>query len=308
MNSPRRGAPIGVFDSGVGGLSVLRAIRSALPDEDLVYVADSGMAPWGDRDAAFIVARSTALLETLRAQGAKAVVVACNTATVVAVEHLRARSPIPIIAIEPAIKPAVQRTRSGVVGVLGTQRTIQSRSVARLCEQHGGSARILLQACPGLVERVERGLLHDDETRALLAGFVRPLLDAGADTLVLGCTHYPFLSGLLREIAGPQVAIVDPAQAVARQLIRRLGLEQTHDTSLAMPDRPCMSERTSTQHPPGADRVTGHERFLTSAPIEEARRVMSALWGGTVDIDIDSLPDGVLSSARPPADNLSSDR
>lgn len=285
-----RRAPIGVFDSGVGGLSVLRAIRDALPAVDLIYVADSGSAPWGDRPESFIAARSVALLDTLRAEGAEAVVVACNTATVVAVETLRACSPVPIVAIEPAIKPAVQATRSGVVGVLATRRTIESASVARLCARYGAQARILLQACPGLVERVEQGALEGTVTRALLAGFVAPLLDAGADTLVLGCTHYPFLSRLLREIAGPDVHIVDPAQAVARQLMRRLGLDP--DGAADEASAPARAAGPSEDEgPPGAPGApgpaspAGRERFLTSAPLDEATRVMSALWGRAVRVE-----------------------
>ena len=257
-------APLGVFDSGLGGLSVLRAIHQALPGEDLLYVADSGHAPYGDRDAAYIIDRSMAMVDFLVAQGAKAVVVACNTATVVAVSELRQRiqahAHIPIVALEPAIKPAAALTRSGVVGVLATTRTVHSPSVARLCAQFGQGVDIRLQACPGLVTQVERGELDTPATRELLRGYVQPLLDAGADTLVLGCTHYPFLEPLIRELAGPGVTLVESSAAVARELARR-----TQDR----------------RHPEQASRV-GDVRFFTTDDVVQARLRMATLWGRPV--------------------------
>ncbi len=259
---------IGVFDSGVGGLSVLREIRRQLPGEPLLYVADSGNAPYGERSPEFIVARATEIVRFLVASGARAVVIACNTATVVAVQALRDWCPVPIVAIEPAIKPAVALTGTGVIGVLATRRTLESASVARLCELHGQAARILLQACPGLVERVERGELDTPGTRELLRSFLRPLLDARADVLVLGCTHYPFLAPLIQELAGPAVSIVDPAAAVARELRRRLGL--------ALPDA-SLADAANPGFGPA------QERFLSSGPLASAREVMSALWGRALE-------------------------
>lgn len=255
-------AAIGVFDSGVGGLSVLRAIRDQLPEEDLLYLADSGHAPYGDRDAGFITERAARITEFLLACGVKAIVVACNTVTVVAIERLRSWCPVPIVAMEPAIKPASMATRSGVVGVLATSRTLASPAVAQLCALHGTKIRILLQACPGLVEQVERAELASHATRSLLARYIAPLLEAGADTIVLGCTHYPFLRPLVRDIVGRDVSILDPAAAVARQLARRLG---PHRARLR------------------AGRVA-QERFFSSAPLAQARAVMSALWGKSVDV------------------------
>jgi glutamate racemase len=168
--------PIGVFDSGVGGLSVLREIRRELPGEDLLYVADSGHAPYGDKPIDAIEARALAITDLLVAEGAKAVVVACNTATGAAVRLLRSRYGIPIVAMEPAVKPAVERTRSGVVGVLATRRTLESHKFALLLQQVAGGATVLLQPCPGLVERVEAGDLDGEGTRALLADYLTPLL------------------------------------------------------------------------------------------------------------------------------------
>ena len=213
---------IGVFDSGVGGLSVLRAIRAALPHEQLVYVADSGHAPYGDQSEAHITQRTLSVGNWLAAQGVKAITIACNTATVVAAKSLREQTHLPVVAIEPAIKPAVAMTRSGVVGVLATRQTVQSASVARLVELYGADKRILLQGCPGLVAQVERADLHSADTEALLRQFITPLIEQGADTLVLGCTHYPFLRDLIQRVAGEGVTLLDPAEAVARELARRL--------------------------------------------------------------------------------------
>jgi glutamate racemase len=177
---------IGVFDSGVGGLSVLRAIRAALPHEHLVYVGDSGHAPYGDQSEAHITQRTLTVGNWLAEQGVKGITIACNTATVVAAKALREQTHLPVVAIEPAIKPAVALTRSGVVGVLATRQTVQSLAVARLMALYGAEKRILLQGCPGLVEQVERADLHSAETEALLRQFITPLLEQGADTLVLG--------------------------------------------------------------------------------------------------------------------------
>jgi glutamate racemase len=216
------GHPIGIFDSGVGGLSVMREIREELPHEDLLYAADSGHAPYGDKRAAFVARRALAMADFLVQQNAKAIVVACNTATGVAVDALRARWTLPIIAVEPAIKPAVSLTKSGVVGVLATSQTIASTKFATLVDRFGGTVQILAQACPGLAEQIERGEIASDDTRLLVEQYVAPLLRKGADTLVLGCTHYPFVVEAIRSIAGPQVAIIDPARAVAKEVRRRL--------------------------------------------------------------------------------------
>lgn len=211
-----------MFDSGIGGLSVLVEIHRTLPHEDLLYVADSGHAPYGEKPRAVIEARAAAIVSFLAGQGAKAVVVACNTATSVAVEGLRAQWRMPIVAIEPAIKPAVATTRSGVVGVLATSQTIASERFARLVARFGAAATVAAQPCAGLVEQVERGELDTPATRTLVEQCVRPLVARGADTLVLGCTHYPFVAPLIQEIAGPGVTILNPAAAVARELERRL--------------------------------------------------------------------------------------
>src|SRR5687768_14608858 len=172
--------PIGVFDSGVGGLSVLRAIRRELPAEHLLYVADSGCAPYGDRSAAFITGRASAITSFLLEQRSTAIVVACNTATSVAVEWLRGEFSVPIIAVEPAVKPAASRTRSRVVGVLATTGTSSSVNVAQLIATYGSEVEVLVQPCPGLADQVEKGELSSEATRALVTRYVRPLTDKGA--------------------------------------------------------------------------------------------------------------------------------
>ncbi|MEO7335890.1 MAG: glutamate racemase [Caldimonas sp.] len=214
--------PIGVYDSGVGGLSVLRALRAALPHESFVYVSDSRHAPYGDRPAGFVESRARDVAGFLVGQRIKALVLACNTASVLAAQVLRAAHALPIVAMEPAIKPAVRLSRSRVVLVLATTHTIRSDSIARLCSDHGAHARIVLQACPGLADRVERGHLDHDDTRRLLEQCLRPGLACGADVIVLGCTHYAFLAGEIARIAGRSVTVLEPSDAIARQLVRVL--------------------------------------------------------------------------------------
>lgn len=216
-------ATVGVFDSGVGGLSVLREIRALLPRESLLYVADSGHVPYGEKSADFIRERSHRIAEFLLGQGAKALVLACNTATVAAVADLRERYPqLPIVGMEPAVKPAAAATRSGVVGVLATTGTLKSAKFAALLDRFAGDVRVITQPCPGLVERIEAGDLMGPDTRRLLAGYVEPLLAEGCDTLILGCTHYPFLRPLLHQLVPDSVSLIDTGAAVARQLQRLL--------------------------------------------------------------------------------------
>jgi glutamate racemase len=198
----------------------------------------------------------------LAEQGVKAITIACNTATVVAAKSLREHTLLPVVAIEPAIKPAVAMTRSGVVGVLATRQTVQSASVARLVELFGADKRVLLQGCPGLVEQVERADLHSPETEALLRQFITPLLEQGADTLVLGCTHYPFLRDTIQRVAGSHIMLVDPAEAVARELSRRLA------------DKDGLSHQTAP----------GLVKFFSSGDIALAQTVMSHLWDAPLTV------------------------
>ncbi|HEV7815004.1 MAG TPA: glutamate racemase [Janthinobacterium sp.] len=222
-------APIGVFDSGVGGLSVLRHIRALLPQENLIYFADSGFAPYGDKPEQVVVARSLAVADFLVRRGAKALVVACNTATVAAIKSVREHYPqLPIVGVEPGLKPAVALSRSGKIGVLATDRTLSGEKFLQLREQiaSASKAEFLLQACIGLVDQIELGEFDSEATMALLERYIAPLLEQGADTLVLGCTHYPFVRAAIESVVArtttQAVTLVDTGDAVARQLARLL--------------------------------------------------------------------------------------
>ncbi|KVU76350.1 glutamate racemase [Burkholderia ubonensis] len=232
------GAPVGVFDSGLGGLSVLRAVRAQLPDESFVYVADSRHAPYGPRDEAFITERTLAIGEWLAREGAKALVVACNTATAQSIAAIRERLAIPLVGVEPGIKPAAALSASGIAGVLATQSTLASARFQALLDRYGAGRRFICQPGHGLVEAVERGDTHSPALRALLDGYLQPMLDAGADTLVLGCTHYPFFTETIRDLVGDRLTIVDTSDAIARQLARVLderGLRAPAGTRAAPP-------------------------------------------------------------------------
>jgi glutamate racemase len=222
-------SPIGVFDSGVGGLSVLRHIRAQLPHEHLMYFADSGHAPYGDKTEQFVVDRALAVTDFLLARGAKALVVACNTATVAAIKAVRARYPdLPVVGVEPGLKPAAAATRNGKVGVLATARTLKGEKFLQLREQISAAsqAEFLLQPAVGLVDQIELGDLEAPAIAAMLEQYIAPLLDQGADTQVLGCTHYPFVQDgierVLRDHARQDVVLIDTGDAVARQLGRLL--------------------------------------------------------------------------------------
>lgn len=255
--------PIGIFDSGVGGLSVLQRIRADLPHETLLYVADSGHAPYGDKPVAFITQRAAAITRFLLEQGAKAIVVACNTATAAAIANLRRQFSIPIIGIEPAVKPAVAMTRSGVIGILATGQTVYSAKFADLINRHGQQTQVLAQPCPGLADCVEHGDLNGPHPTALLNRYLQPLISQKVDTLVLGCTHYPFLKPLIEHLVGPEIIIIDPSAAVSRQLYRRLDELKL----LANPKAP------------------GGEHYFTSGCTEYTAQIISRLLDRTVTLE-----------------------
>ncbi|MDP2804646.1 MAG: glutamate racemase [Gallionellaceae bacterium] len=255
---------IGVFDSGVGGLSVLHHIRQTLPNERLIYVADSAHVPYGDKTPEYITQRSLTLTRFLIEHGADAIVIACNTATAAAAATLRSQFNIPIIGMEPAVKPAVAATQSGVVGVLATIGTLESARFAALLEKYAGKVEIVTQGCPGLVEQVEQGELDSAKTRELIKRYTEPLLARGADTLILGCTHYPFLVPLISEVVGANITLVDTGEAVARHLKQRLETEVLHHRSGLSP--------------------TKQAEFFTSGNAIEASRIMSLLWNEAVEV------------------------
>lgn len=255
-------APVGVFDSGIGGLSVLEEISRLLPNESLLYVADCGHIPYGEKSPEFIRERCRRVADFFQQRQAKALVVACNTATVAAAAELRERYPAwPIVGMEPAVKPAAAATRSGVVGVLATTGTLQSAKFAALLDRFASDVRVVTQPCPGLVELIETGNLHSPQLRQLLAGYVEPLLAAGCDTLILGCTHYPFLRPLLAEMVPPEVILIDTGAAVARQLQRLLG-----------------QQRLLAAGPPA------EVQFWTSASPENFRNVLLQLWKKSLNV------------------------
>jgi glutamate racemase len=214
---------IGVFDSGVGGLSVLRALRQELPREDFIYLADQAHVPYGPRSLEQVRQFSQAISSFLIEQGAKLIVVACNAASAAALLHLRQVFPdTPFVGMEPAVKPAAEHTHSGVVGVLATPATFQGALYASVVERFASGVVLLQSTCQGLVGQIEAGRLDTPKTRQILEGALQPMLKRGIDTVVLGCTHYPFVIPLIQEIAGEGVRVIDPAPAVARQARRLL--------------------------------------------------------------------------------------
>lgn len=252
-------APIGVFDSGVGGLSVLKEIRQRLPNECLYYVADEAYVPYGEKTVEFIIQRSLAISQLLLDKGCKALVVACNTATAAAVSSLREQWPdLPIVAMEPAVKPATAATRSGVVGVLATTSTLRSAKFAALLDRFAGDVKVVTQPCPGLVEEIEQGNLASDSVKNLLAHYALPLVEQGCDTLILGCTHYPFLKTTLAELVGEQVQIIDTGEAVARHL-------------------ECILQQQNLLAQQALN--SAHDKFFTSGDVQRFQQLLPLLWG-----------------------------
>jgi len=249
--------PIGVFDSGFGGLSVLRALRAQMPDESFVYLADSAFCPYGEKDDGTIESRVHLLAGELVDHSCKALVIACNTACSVAIESLRERFDLPIVGLEPAVKPAVLRSKHRRVVVLATPRTVRGEKLRRLIETHAGPVVVETIPAPGLVELVESGRIHDRVARARVSELLEGPLARGCDAVVLGCTHYPFLAGIVAEIAGPSVAILSSGAPVARQTERVL-------------ERAGLRGRTA---------VPGSCAFFTTGDASAFERVASALLG-----------------------------
>jgi len=219
--------PIGVFDSGVGGLSVLRAIRNLLPGTPVLYLADQYHVPYGTRTLEEVRQFSKAVTEFLLLQGVKLIVVACNTASVAALKYLREAFPaVPFVGMEPAVKPAAEQTHSNVVGVLATYATFQGEMYNAVVDRFAQGVTILQDHCPGLVSEIEKGNLSGIETEKILREALEPMLAQGVDTVVMGCTHYPFVIPLIQKITGPAIKVIDPAPAIARQVQRLLN---THE-------------------------------------------------------------------------------
>jgi glutamate racemase len=249
---------IGLFDSGVGGLSVLKEIRTQMPLADVVYFADSGHVPYGPRPLAQVRAFSEGITQFLQAHGADVIVIACNTASAAALKYLRATYPnLPFVGMEPAVKPAAEQTKSGVVGVLATPATFQGELFASVVERFAQGVTVLREVCPGLVQQIEAGELDTPKTEAMLRGWVEPMMAQGIDAIVLGCTHFPFIRPTLEKICGPSVRVIDPAPAVARQTLRVLN---------------------------GVANGAGQIKYFTSGPAAAMQKQIKQLSGASVEV------------------------
>lgn len=256
--------PIGIFDSGVGGLSVLREIRSLMPNENTIYIGDQGHVPYGPRPMEQIQDFSEGITRYLLSQNAKIIVVACNTASAAALAYLRQTFPdVQFVGMEPAVKPAAEKTKTGKVGVLATPATFQGALYASVVERFANGVELFQDTCSGLVQQIEMGNLDGGETRSILENALHPMLEKNIDTVVLGCTHYPFVIPLIEKIVGEKVRVIDPAPAVARQVKRLL--------------------ETGGM----ASQNGGRIRFITSGEAGSVQKVISTLLG--FDSEVESV-------------------
>ncbi|MBO8137445.1 MAG: glutamate racemase [Desulfotomaculum sp.] len=265
-------SPIGIFDSGVGGLSIAREIRRLLPNEDLLYYADSAYCPYGEKPPSIIKQRVFALSDFLLSKGAKILVVACNTASIVSLDEIRNKYDVPVVGVEPAVKPAVAATKTGTIGVLATGVTLSGDRFSSLVKRYCSKTDVVTQPCPGLVELVEKGMINSSRAEELLRKYTRPLLEKNADTVVLGCTHYPFLREKIQAIVGPGVTVIDTGEPVARQTARVL------DKHNLKSSRQCR----------------GRETFFTSGDIKTVEPVVQLLWDDET-LKVNYVPLGGIS-------------
>jgi glutamate racemase len=277
--------PIGIFDSGIGGLTVLRAIRQLMPDESLLYLADQAHVPFGPRTMEEVRNFSEAITRYLLDQGSKQIVLACNAASAAALKYLRLILPeVPFVGMEPAVKPAAEHTRSGVVGVLATPATFQGELYASVVERFGQGVKLLQDTCPGLVNQIEKGALESAETRRILEKALQPMLAQGIDTVVLGCTHYPFVIPLIQQISGPDVRVIDPAPAVARQAQRLLVAGNLLDMELN-------NEASQFEKP------HGQIHFATTGDAARLENMLPRLIGETSQVEHLTWKNGKLVSS-----------
>jgi glutamate racemase len=270
-------APIGIFDSGLGGLSVAIEVRRLLPRERLLYAADSLFCPYGNRTPEEICWRTLTVADALVKRGVKALIVACNTATAFALEELRARFVIPIIGLEPAVKPAIELSLNGRIGVLATPRTAASARLHRLIERYAAGRKVLVVSGHGLVELVEAGITDESVIREAVRPLIEPLIEMGVDTLVLGCTHYPFLRRAISDIAGDGLALVDSGEAIARRAAAVLDLQNVH----------------------ASNGIPGGLEILTTGDVETVSMIATRLLGELVAAKRLTLPTSV--DDQPPA-------
>lgn len=274
MNALIQKSSIGIFDSGVGGLSVLREVRTLMPGENVLYVADQAHVPYGSRPVDQVRVFSEEITRFLLSKGAKIIVVACNTASAAALHGMRKKFPgTPFVGMEPAVKPAAEQTKTGMVGVLATPATFQGELYASVVERFASGVTVLQHTCPGLVGQIERGELDTPATREILEDALLPMLKKGIDTVVLGCTHYPFVIPLIKQICGDPVRVIDPAPAVARQTLRVL-----ESTSLL----------TGAKNHPSVE-------FFTSGSEMEFKSIMKKLIGETGEVKCLSWKGDTLS-------------
>jgi glutamate racemase len=272
---------IGLFDSGSGGLSVLREIVRLLPDEKYVYYSDNAHCPYGEKSPEFIRERCREIVRLLLDKGADIIVVACNTATAAAIQVLREEFPVRFIGMEPAVKPAALGTRTGVVGVLATAGTLKGSKYLTTKGNFEDGCTIVEHVGQGFVELVENGNLEGEAAEDVVRSSLQPLLDAGADTIVLGCTHYPFLLPVLRKLAGPGVRFIDPAPAVARHLIyvmvqERLLSEREATRALAKVIELAEKEAMGQKRPPlGAAPAV---ELISSGDPAPLQRMFHSIW------------------------------
>ena len=256
-------SPIGIYDSGVGGLTVWRAVRDLLSAEKLIYFADQAKVPYGSRPLDEVRELAVAACTFLMKQGCKLIVIACNTASSAALKDVRAKWPdFPFVGMEPAVKPAAEQTLSGKVGVLATTSTLHGALYASVVERFANDVQLYQATCPGLVQQIEKGFLDAPETRHILEAAVLPMLEEGVDTLVMGCTHFPFVIPLIKKIVGETVRVIDPAPAVAKQVRRVL---ESRDLLFV------------------GDGL-GESRFYTSGDPEKLQALLPKLIGSDADV------------------------
>jgi glutamate racemase len=249
--------PIGFFDSGVGGLSVMIEVRRLLPAENFIYFADSAHCPYGAKPVEVIQGRAFTICDFLLERGVKLIVIASNTTSIAALDAVREKYNVPVVGIEPAIKPAASVTRNGRIGVIATGVTLAGERFDSLVKRFGDGLEVYTQPCPGLVEVVESGRWDNKETETMVGSYLDKLLARGVDTIILGCTHYPFLRPVVEKMAGSSIAVIDSGEAVARQVVRVL-----KNKGLA-----------------SASKAAGDESFFTSGEPEKVGPVMRLLLG-----------------------------
>lgn len=268
-------ATIGIFDSGTGGLSVFREIFRIFPGENYLYWSDNAFCPYGDKPREFIIDRARAITDFMLENGADIIVVACNTATAAAINVLRAEYPVKFIGMEPAVKPAAAITRTGVVGVLATAGTLAGEKYHLALSRLAPGVKVVEHVGRGFVELVENGVTSGPQAEAVVSASLQPLLDAGADVIVLGCTHYPFLSDVIKKIAGPGVAVIDPAPAVARHLAEVMQEEGLLSSDGTPPDAGCLS--SCGVLPPSGERLPANVRLFSSGSPETLQKLFKSL-------------------------------